>query len=100
MHAKYKDNLLLTTNTLWVINGDWQLEKIDGVFVHPLTKGFIDLHLVGYIDYDGDYNRTLLRFQDGEGTHLPEENELVTPVNEFCKKTYYGIECSCSKCKG
>jgi hypothetical protein len=91
--------LLVTTSTSWVVNGDWHLEKKDGIYLHPLTGRPIEnLRLLGYIEYDGSYNKTLVRFQNGEGKHLFEEKESP-PINEFCKKKYYGIDCSCSKCK-
>lgn len=101
-YGKHKDNLLLVDHDLWVINGAWQLEKKDGVFLHPLTKNPIDVSFVGYIDYDGDYNTTLNRFQNGEGQHLSDKTAVTiidTPIAELCKKKYYGIECSCFKCK-
>lgn len=93
-YGKHKDNLLLVDSNFWVINGEWYLEKKGDIFLHPLTKDPIDVRLAGYIDYDGDYNTTLIRFQNGEGQHLSD-----TPVVELCKKKYYGIECSCFKCK-
>lgn len=99
---KHKDNLLLVDNSWMVINGEWFLEKENNVFINPLTREPIDICLMGYIDYDGDYNRTLMRFENGEGTHLSDEavEPVAEPiVNEICKKQYYGIACSCFKCK-
>jgi hypothetical protein len=95
-----RENLLLVDHDMLVINGDWYLEKIDGVFVAPLTKNPINIILLGSIIYDGDYNRTLIRFQNGEGTHISEEQPIIEkPINELCKKQYYGIACYCFKCK-
>lgn len=108
-YAVYSDpkgeSLLLVNENLWVINGDWQIEKRDGKFycVAPHGTFEIDIHLAGYIDYDGDYNSTLNRFRDGEGTRIlqgvSEPEPVVEVVHEFCKKKYYGIDCFCSKCK-
>jgi hypothetical protein len=74
MYAVYSsggnDSYLLVDYDSWVVNGHWYLEKKDDVFLHPLTKKPIDVRLVGYIDYDGDYNSTLERFKNGEGKHL------------------------------
>lgn len=93
-------SLLLVTSSLWVINGDWQLTKAGDVFLHPLTGGPIDIKLLGYIEYDGDYSSTLTRFANGEGRRVTAEVEPKTePVFELCKKQYYGIDCSCTKCK-
>jgi hypothetical protein len=86
--GKHKDNVLLVDSSWWVINGEWQLEKKDNVFLHPLTKEPIEIHLLGYIDYDGDYNNTLMRFENGEGRHLPDETAppvIKEIVNEICK---------------
>lgn len=100
-----KEHLLLVDASLVVINGEWQLEKIDGGFAVSFTKERINIRLLGHIIYDGNYNRTLRRFQNGEGIHLPDEaSQIVQPVieeivNEICKKKYYGIDCSCIKCK-
>lgn len=102
---------LLVDSDWYVINGDWVLEKKGDVFLHPLTKKPIDIRLLGYIDYDGDYNKTLIRFENGEGTHISDlaarlsKNQInnITekeiPMVEFCKKQYYGIDCSCTKCE-
>lgn len=99
--SKNGNSLLLVTGSLWVVNGEWQLEEKDGVFycVGPSSTNPIDIYLAGYIDYDGDYNSSLTRFQNGEGEHLNAKEEPPPIVPEFCKKKYYGIECSCSKCK-
>jgi len=109
-YAVYSDlkgeSLLLVDGNLWVINGEWQIEKKDNKFycVSPKSTFIIDIHLACYIDYDGDYNSTLNRFQAGEGVHLQQEaneSELIVVLSpELCKKKYYGIECFCSKCKG
>lgn len=102
-YGKDYDSLLLVNSSFWVINGDWQLEKENGVFIHPLNKTPLNIKLLGYIDYDGDYNSTLERFRRGEGKHIADEVQLVipaaAPTPELCKRKYYGIECSCSKCK-
>lgn len=104
-YAVYADlggeSLLLVNENLWVINGEWQIEKKDGKFycVAPSSTYQIDIHLVGHIDYDGDYNSTLERFRNGEGTHTSVELQPVAQAPELCKRKYYGIECSCSKCK-
>jgi len=97
---------LLVDHEFWVINGDWQIKREDGKFfcVAPHATFQIDIHLAGYIDYDGDYNSTLERFRNGEGKHLnaiqePIVEVISSPTSEFCKKKYYGIECDCSKCK-
>ena len=98
-YGKDRDHYLLVDANLWVINGEWQLKKKGDVFLHPLTGEPIDIVLAGYIDYDGDYNSTLSRFRDGEGKHLDSKVEDVVLVDlEFCKKQYYGIDCSCHKC--
>lgn len=108
-YAVYSDptgeSLLLVNENLWVINGAWQIETKDGKFycISPNSTFLIDIHLAGYIDYDGDYNDALNRFKAGEGTHLiqkvNEPQPIVESVPELCKKKYYGIECFCSKCK-
>lgn len=113
-HAVYasKDgnSLLLVNENLWVINGAWQIIKRDGIFycMSPNSTNPIDIHLAGYIEYDGCYNSTLSRFQNGKGEHI---STIETPIieiapvidavqaPELCKKKYYGIECFCSKCK-
>lgn len=102
------ESLLLVNENLWVINGEWQIKKVDGLFycMSPGGAHLIDIHLIGTIDYDGDYNSTLERFRSGEGTRIlkgvPEPVIEVKPVvevvPELCKRKYYGIECSCSKC--
>lgn len=98
----FKDcnSLLLVDGSLWVINGEWQIEKKDGVFycVGPKSTYPIDIFLAGYIDYDGDYNSTLNRFLNGEGKRISAKEHLAEQATELCKKKYYGIECSCSKC--
>lgn len=97
-YGKSKDSYLLVDSTLWVINGEWQLKKKGDVFLHPLTSEPINIILVGNIDYDGDYNNTLSRFRNGEGQHF--EIEDIAPITlNFCKKQYYGIDCSCHKCE-
>ena len=96
------DSLLLVDGDFWVINGAWQIERKDGKFfcVSPKSTFPIDIHLAGYISYDGDYNTTLERFRNGEGKRIEAVQEVVKEVvPELCKKKYYGIECSCSKCK-
>jgi hypothetical protein len=107
-HAVYssKDgsSLLLVNDNLWVINGEWQIIKKDNVFycVSPKSTFIIDIHLAGYIEYDGCYNSTLDRFRNGEGEHFSiKETPVIESVQvpELCKKKYYGIECFCSKCK-
>lgn len=101
-HAIYSDknrsSLLLVTNDLWVINGNWQIEKKNEVFycISPHGTFAIDIYLAGYIDYNGDYNDSLARFQNGEGEHY--NISIEKPIAELCKKQYYGIDCSCSKC--
>lgn len=88
-------SLLLVTDSFWVINGEWQISRANGLFFVEATGQQIDIKLLGHIDYDGDYNSTLNRFRDGEGEHISQ-----TPtMPELCKRKYYGIECSCSKCK-
>lgn len=107
-YAVYADpkgeSLLLVNNDMWVVNGDWKLLlKADGFYcVSPKSVDRIDIHLAGYIDYDGDYNSTLNRFRAGEGHHILHGVTAPVPevVPELCKRKYYGIECSCSKCKG
>lgn len=100
-----EDHLLLVDHALVVINGEWQLRKTDDGFMVSFTKQRINIRLLGHIIYDGDYNRTLRRFRNGEGKHFSDEPaQIVQPVieeivNEICKKKYYGIACSCAKCK-
>ena len=99
--------MLLVTDSFWVVNGDWQFEKENGVFLHPMNKTPIDLKLLGHIDYDGDYNSTLYRFSNGEGQHIKNEvkpvvivEAVAVPEPELCKKKYYGLtDCTCSKCR-
>ncbi len=95
VYGRDYDSLLLVTDSMWVINGEWQIEKRNGDFYCLETNQRLDIKLLGYIDYDGDYNSTLQRFRDGEGQHT----SAAVAEPEFCKKKYYGIECSCSKCK-
>lgn len=105
-HAVYgygKDNdlLLLVNSSFWVINGEWQISRSNGLFFVEVTGQQIDIKLLGHIDYDGNYNSTLERFRAGEGQHIStEEKPVVETVqpSELCKRKYYGIECSCSKC--
>lgn len=101
----YKGNLdsLLLVDDLWVINGEWQIEKRDGQFycVSPKSTFRIDIQLLGSISYDGDYNSTLERFRNGEGFHVSAREEPLVEIAkepELCKRKYYGIDCSCSKC--
>jgi hypothetical protein len=96
VYGRDYDSLLLVNSNLWVINGEWQIEKRNGLFFCQETNQQIDIKLLGYIDYDGDYNSTLERFRNGEGQHT---SATVVAEPEMCKKKYYGIECSCSKCK-
>jgi len=95
-------SLLLVDEGMWVINGSWQIEKKNEIFycVAPHDTFPIDIRLLGYIDYDGSYNSTLRRFENGEGMHLSAEAKPAVEVveSELCKRKYYGIECSCSKC--
>lgn len=107
-YAVYSDpsgeSLLLVNDDLWVINGEWQIKKTDGKFycLSPDGAHQIDIHLAGYIDWDGhDYNDTLNRFRNGEGTRILHgiTEPVVEVAPELCKRKYYGIECFCSKCK-
>lgn len=112
--SKSGDSLLLVDDNLWVINGLWQIIKENNIFYCLSPRGTypIDIHLVGYIEYDGCYNSALSRFRNGEGEHLSiKETPVIESVEiqvqipesvrapELCKKKYYGIECFCSKCK-
>jgi hypothetical protein len=95
------DSLLLVNSHFWVINGEWQISRANGLFFVEATGQQINIKLLGYIDYDGDYNSTLERFRSGEGQHTsaPEVPVAAVQEPEICKRKYYGIECSCSKCK-
>lgn len=90
------ESLLLVNSSFWVINGEWQISRANGLFFVEATGQQINIKLLGHIDYDGDYNSTLERFRSGEGIHTSAE---IKAEPELCKKKYYGIECSCSKCK-
>lgn len=93
-YGKDNDSLLLVSSSFWVINGEWQISRANGLFFVEVTGQQIDIKLLGHIDYDGDYNSTLERFRSGEGQHISEEKTIP----ELCKRKYYGIDCSCSKC--
>jgi hypothetical protein len=100
-YGKDDDSLLLVNSSFWVINGEWQLLLANGLFFVEATGQQINIKLLGHIDYDGDYNSTLERFRSGEGQHTSAEEKPVVEMTqspELCKRKYYGIECSCSKC--
>jgi hypothetical protein len=100
-NGKDYNSLLLVTDSFWVVNGEWQISRANGLFFVEFTGQQIDIKLLGHISYDGDYNSTLERFRNGEGEHISEEKAIVEIVvqPEMCKKKYYGIDCACSKCK-
>ena len=63
-----------------------------------IASNRLDICLTLEPGHGDSYRQAQLTGFGGEGEHLSVKEQLPEQTTELCKKKYYGIECSCSKC--
>jgi hypothetical protein len=78
-----KDHLLLCDG-LYVINGAWNLTMLDGKPIMAWRPD-VPVRLVGQIDYHGNYNDALVRFQELRSVDKTASSYLVRTWCPTCR---------------